>query len=66
LAKGIGWKHFFKKILAARVTVQWSGSRFGKLKVPSLSRDDPAAVFPRARSLPLQLVALPGSKFCHA
>ena len=35
----------------------WSGSRFGKLKVPSLSRDDPAAVCPRARSLALQLVA---------
>jgi hypothetical protein len=33
----------------------WSGSRFGKLKVPSLSRDDAAAMCPRARSPVLQL-----------
>jgi hypothetical protein len=35
----------------------WSGSRFGKLKVPSPSRDDPAAV-PRSRGPGLQ----PGGK----
>jgi hypothetical protein len=45
--------------IAAASSSSWSRSRFGKLKVPSRSRDDPAAVPPRARSPALQLFAAP-------
>jgi hypothetical protein len=39
-----------EKICGVLGCALWSGSRFGKLKVPSLSRDDPAAVCPWARA----------------